>query len=644
MRLRASVLCAATAAGLLVPLATPANAVTTTSTIVAYTADVNGNGIAELYTRPADGSGVPARVFQNTEDVWLPSLSPDGTKIAYLMNDAAVNGFEMYRLYVRSLSAPYSSDPGTLLLNLDVTASVGWSRDGTKIVASAINWTTFAFGTYIVNSDGSLEPTPVGTTEDVYGEEPSFSPSGTQIAIDVIDDDGNYVGIDLITLETGKRARIAGTTGGSDPVWSPDGQYILFQKYLPSCGVGLYRVPAGGGTPVAFHLAEGRFLGSAEYSRDGSQVFWADSPMKSCGTTAKGDIWVGTADLSGVVVRSNLTNTPTVYEYGTTVAGGTLASDTTPPAAPVIATTGSIGATSAGITWTADGDATDFIVLRKPQGDPAPTSTSDGTLVYHGPAHAATATGLTTGTAYDFYVFAIDASGNMSGVSAAHSARPTAPPVMSAIARVGIGTTTTAFNVNWTGSTPTFQLQVGEKKKSASGAWSTGPSYTTLVASTPDKTYAFTGAQARTYYFKARGFDEYGNATAYATPSVVHVPIDERWSGFTYSAGWVSKSAADRYLGTYRTSITRGASVSTRADTSRFTIIGDKCSTCGKFEVWIDGVRKATVDTYSSTPKVRQILYSSGVYSAIKPHSIRIVVLGTSGRPRVSLDALQLRR
>ena len=648
MRLRAkAVTLVAVTVGFLVPLTAPAEAVTTTSTLVAYTADTNGNGLAEIYTRPADGSGSATRLYQNTHDVWLPALSPDGTKVAYLLNDAEVDGIPIYRLYVRT-STPGGSDPGTLLLNLAVTGSVSWSNDGTQIIASTVDIDTFSTGTYIVAADNNTAPVLVPTTDEQYGEEPSLSPSGDVVAIDAFDEEGEYIGIDLISLDSGERARIAGTTGAgsSDPSWSPDGQYIVFQRALPTCGVGLYRVPASGGTVVTIREVENHFLGSAEYSEDGTQLFWTDVPMSSCGTSGKGEIWVGDAEGNSAV---DLTNTPDVSESGSTVAGGTQpAADVTAPGAPTVNAEGIVSATTAKIAWTPAGnDTVEYVVRRVNGGDTAPATITDGTAVYRGPARTATATGLTTGAVYDLYVFAIDSSGNVSATAAMHSVKPIAPPVMTAIPRVGTVTKGQSYFVRWTGAGDTFDLQEGRKVRTAPGVWSSAPAYVTISTGTTDHERNRLGSQGSTYYYRARAHDGLGNVTVYSgTPSSVSVPVDDVYGGISYSPSWVAKTGNSdwHWMATYHTTIGRGAVMTYRADTSRFVLIGDRCDTCGKFEVWIDGVKRTTIDTHSVGLETRKVLYASSRYATIKPHTIKIVALGTSGRPRVTIDAIALQR
>ena len=58
----------------------------------------------------------------------------------------------------------------------------------------------------------------------------------------------------------------------------------------------------------------------------------------------------------------------------------------------------------------------------------------------------------------------------------------------------------------------------------------------------------------------------------------------------------------------------------------------------GKVEVWIDGVRKATLDLYSAGTHYRQLVYQAS-WPTAGSHTIRIRALGTLHRPRVDFDA-----
>lgn len=60
----------------------------------------------------------------------------------------------------------------------------------------------------------------------------------------------------------------------------------------------------------------------------------------------------------------------------------------------------------------------------------------------------------------------------------------------------------------------------------------------------------------------------------------------------------------------------------------------------GKFDVYVDGVKKTTVDTYSATKVNRKVVWLRKV--GVGTHTIKIVNLATAGRPRIDLDAVIL--
>ncbi len=57
----------------------------------------------------------------------------------------------------------------------------------------------------------------------------------------------------------------------------------------------------------------------------------------------------------------------------------------------------------------------------------------------------------------------------------------------------------------------------------------------------------------------------------------------------------------------------------------------------GKAKVLIDGVLIAKVDLYGSTASVRRIALTVTGLSA-GTHTLKVIVSGTSGRPRVDID------
>ncbi len=63
----------------------------------------------------------------------------------------------------------------------------------------------------------------------------------------------------------------------------------------------------------------------------------------------------------------------------------------------------------------------------------------------------------------------------------------------------------------------------------------------------------------------------------------------------------------------------------------------------GRVAVYIDGAYAVTVDLYAATSSYAQIVFSRS-FSAYSSHTIKLVVVGTAGRPLVLLDAVGLIR
>ena len=66
-------------------------------------------------------------------------------------------------------------------------------------------------------------------------------------------------------------------------------------------------------------------------------------------------------------------------------------------------------------------------------------------------------------------------------------------------------------------------------------------------------------------------------------------------------------------------------------------VVMPRSSVRGKVYIYLDGARVATVDTKASHSQPRAIAWSTR-WSAVGTHRISVYVLGTSGRPTISVD------
>jgi hypothetical protein len=606
----------------------PASAVTTPPEVLVFTDEDR-----QVYTAPADGSADPTPL--GTLHGRHPALSPDGTRLAYeALNGPADGWYAGTSVFVRPADGSGSPVDLTPSTSSYVTAQVPrWSADGIRIAyTQVIDHNPFGADRYarVVRADGTAE-TDVATDQlaDPWWlrgrrSAPSFSPSARQLAALYEETSGTPAVIRVLT-RSGSSAPVAGTAGARAPLWSPDGRRIAFIRGAGGCSAQLLTVAVTGGPLTGVRAAAGVLVHAAAYSRDGGRLFWSES--QPCGGPAGQRIWV--ADGSGATQLATATEVGGhQLQFEGTAGGPAAPADTTPPPAPVVGA-GAVTPTSASIAWNVPApDATEYVVVRTAHGAPAPLTPADGVVVFDGALRAATIGGLATGTAYDLSVFAVDASGNVSAPSAARTVRPAALEVVSPVGVLrGVSP---AFPVRWAGGQAPYRVEVRDLSAPRRAR----------VLTTSGTAVTVPGVEGHTYDVRVSGgTDGFGNAVR-AEPVTAVVPLDDAAPGLAYGPGWTAPpGGGDRYQGTVHTSSRAGSTLTLTRVIGRLVVIGDRCPSCGRFQVTIDGHSWGPVDTYAASRLPRRPLADFG-YFGPGPHTVRLVVLATPGRTKVILDAI----
>ncbi|GLW29068.1 Ig-like domain-containing protein [Actinoplanes regularis] len=104
-----------------------------------------------------------------------------------------------------------------------------------------------------------------------------------------------------------------------------------------------------------------------------------------------------------------------------------------------------------------------------------------------------------------------------------------------------------------------------------------------------------------------------------------------------FSGAWTSLSGADYDGGKAASASTAGAAVSMTFTGSQIAWIGSRSTTSGAATVYLDDKKVATVDT-RGTAANRQVLWLGAATPGT--HTIKIVVVGTAGRPTILVDSL----
>jgi hypothetical protein len=148
-----------------------------------------------------------------------------------------------------------------------------------------------------------------------------------------------------------------------------------------------------------------------------------------------------------------------------------------------------------------------------------------------------------------------------------------------------------------------------------------------------------------TVQYRITAIDDAGNV-GLPTLSAIYRPTlyQSSTSATKYSASWTTSKSASFSGGSARYATKAGASATFTVTAARsIAIVTTKAATRGSFKVYVDGVFKATINTHATTTRFRQLLYQIR-FSSPGTHKIKIVVSGSSGHPRVDLDAFVVLR
>lgn len=224
-----------------------------------------------------------------------PSWAPNGRALAFASSNdvviAGMNGGPLQRLHIQR--------------SPETSATVAWSPDGRTIAIAEE-----ARPLYLKTLGGSLRRLSRGEARA-----PAWSPSGRRIAyvsardrLTVVDaagrqrrslggwgistrpswsPDGRHIaladrGIVLVNTQTGRRRRVTSRIGDNDPVWSPDGTLIAFQRLI-----GTYR------TEIFVVRPDGTGLARLTRNRQAEEwLTWSPDSSRLAYAGARGDVFV----------------------------------------------------------------------------------------------------------------------------------------------------------------------------------------------------------------------------------------------------------------------------------------------------------------------------------------------------------------
>lgn len=202
-------------------------------------------------------------------------------------------------------------------------------------------------------------------------------------------------------------------------------------------------------------------------------------------------------------------------------------------------------------------------------------------------------------------------------------------------------TSTKKFRVTWGGSDSLSPVVSYNVQYRIGGTNSWQPWLTTAAASG-----VFAGSEGASYYMRVRSVDAAGNASAWAvSPTPTSVPYNDNHKRLVVSGVWSYLTGRNgRYLRTIRQTKTAGSKLTFRNFLAKKVwLIVTTGPKNGKVDIYFNGRKSKTIDTYSPTVKHRQRIQLGG-WSTESKRTLEIVNRATRGRPRLTIDGIALWR
>jgi len=151
-------------------------------------------------------------------------------------------------------------------------------------------------------------------------------------------------------------------------------------------------------------------------------------------------------------------------------------------------------------------------------------------------------------------------------------------------------------------------------------------------------------SSGHSYRFEVRAHDRANNTGYWVAGVTLHPAIVQQTStSISWVGSWTTTSSTAYSGGSARYSRAAGASLTYAFSGRGIGVTFGRGPTRGQIKAYIDGVYVSTIDTYAATSSFGWVGFARN-FSAYGSHTIKLVVVGTAGRPTVVVDAFEVLR
>ena len=211
-------------------------------------------------------------------------------------------------------------------------------------------------------------------------------------------------------------------------------------------------------------------------------------------------------------------------------------------------------------------------------------------------------------------------------------------PKASFRAQVALGGTAMPAVVTWSATDTGSGVGSYDVARSLDGA-----AFAVVATALTTPSLATSVAGGHSYRFEVRARDKAGNISGWvAGPTFQPSLVQQTLTTLTWAGAWTTVSNAAYSGGSERTTTAANASVSYTFTGRAIAVLASRDPTSGQFKVVIDGAYVVTTETMASSHVDRAVVFSRTL--TYGTHTIKLIAVGTAGRPTVAIDAFEVLR
>ena len=169
-----------------------------------------------------------------------------------------------------------------------------------------------------------------------------------------------------------------------------------------------------------------------------------------------------------------------------------------------------------------------------------------------------------------------------------------------------------------------------------------GGAYGTIATRVTGTSYDTSASGNHLYRFRIRPRDWAGNVGAWKTAAEIRLAVTQQTaSSISWTSGWATAKATGYAGGSLKYANSAGKRATYGFTGRGIAWVSTRGPTRGSARVYIDGNYVKTINLNHPSVSARYVAYARS-WSSVGRHTISIVVSGTSGHPRVDVDAFEV--